>query len=106
MAGVRSRGPGSPDALLRFRVRAKPGARRDHVGGSYGGVRVLIVAVRARAVEGAANDAVVALLASAFGVARRDVTIERGERSREKSIAIAGDVAALHGRLEELLDRE
>lgn len=103
MAGSRSRGSGSPDALLRFRVRAKPGAGRDEVGGCYGESRMLIVAVRARAVEGAANDAVVAVLAGAFGAARRDVAIERGERSREKSIAIAGDVDTLQARLEELL---
>jgi uncharacterized protein YggU (UPF0235/DUF167 family) len=93
----------SSDALLAFRVRAKPGARRDRVGGSYGDSGALIVSVRARAVDGAANDAVVALLASAFGVGRRAVAIQRGDRSRDKWIAIAGDPETLQARLDALL---
>jgi len=43
---------------------------------------MLVVAVRARAVDGAANAAVVAALADAFGVRRSAVAIVRGQMER------------------------
>ncbi|MDT7619676.1 MAG: uncharacterized protein QOF99_577, partial [Pseudonocardiales bacterium] len=44
---------------MRVRVRVRPGARRVEVGGCWDGPRgpALLVAVRARAVEGQANEA-------------------------------------------------
>jgi uncharacterized protein len=71
---------------LRISVRVRPGARRDAVGGSWAAPRgpALVVAVRARAVEGAANAAVVAALAAAFGVRRGDVEIVAGARGRDQ----------------------
>jgi uncharacterized protein YggU (UPF0235/DUF167 family) len=61
------------------------------------------VAVRARAVEGAANAAVVAALAAAFGVRRGDVRIVTGLRGRDKVVAVRGDPAALAARLAGLM---
>jgi len=46
-------------------------------------------------VEGAANAALVPLVAKAFGVAKRDVTLIAGESSRLKRLSIVGDGAAL-----------
>ncbi|MEI9927415.1 MAG: DUF167 family protein [Sphingomonas sp.] len=46
-------------------------------------------------VDGAANAALVALVARQFGVPRRDVTLVAGATARLKRIAIAGDAAAL-----------
>jgi uncharacterized protein len=90
---------------LRLCVRVKPGASRDRVGGRYGDNEpaVLIVAVQARAVEGAANRAVVDLVARAFGLRARDVVLVSGERSRTKVVALSGDRAALRQRWESLL---
>ena len=51
--------------------------------------------VLAPPVEGAANRAVVALIAAAFGVAKRDVALIAGETARVKRLAIAGDPQAL-----------
>ncbi|MGH3508309.1 MAG: DUF167 domain-containing protein [Nocardioidaceae bacterium] len=78
---------------MRLLIRVKPGALRTRVGGAYEGPQgvALVVAVQARAVEGAANQAVVVALAEAFGVRRRDVSIVRGARSRDKVADIAGD---------------
>jgi len=61
------------------------------------------VAVRARAVEGAANAAVVAALAAALGVRRRDVEIVTGARGRDKIVAVRGDPARLSARMVELM---
>ncbi|WP_233160162.1 DUF167 family protein [Pseudonocardia sp. MH-G8] len=87
-------------------MRVRPGARRDAVGGTWAGPRAaaLVVAVRARAVEGAANAAVVAALAAAFGVRRRDVEIVAGTRGRDKVVAVRGDQEEVTARLAEFLD--
>jgi uncharacterized protein len=90
---------------MRIPVRVRPGARRDEVGGSWAAPRgpALVVAVRARAVEGAANAAVVAALAAAFGVRRGDVEIVVGARGRDKVVAVRGDRTELTARLAELM---
>jgi len=48
----------------------------------------LLVYVRERAVEGAANDAVVRVVAAHFGVAPSRVTIRRGHTSKHKTLEI------------------
>ncbi|MBV8152813.1 MAG: DUF167 domain-containing protein [Candidatus Eremiobacteraeota bacterium] len=48
----------------------------------------LVVRVRERAVEGAANDACLRAIARHFGVAVRDVTLVRGTRSRRKVVRV------------------
>lgn len=48
----------------------------------------LVVYVRQRAVEGAANAAVVRLVAEHFGVAPSHVTIRRGHTSKHKTLEI------------------
>jgi len=45
--------------------------------------------------DGAANDAMIRLIAKALGVAPRDVTLENGAASRLKRLHIAGDPARL-----------
>jgi len=48
----------------------------------------IVVYVRQRAIEGAANDAVVRLVAAHFGVAPSRVTIRRGHTSKRKTLEI------------------
>lgn len=91
---------------MKVAVRVRPGARADAVGGRWDGPRgpALLVAVRARAVEGKANAAVVALLAAAFAVRRGDVEILNGHHGRDKIVQVDGDAAALAARLAALLE--
>jgi uncharacterized protein len=65
-----------------------PRARRTE----FSGVRddAVLVRVAAPPVEGAANDAVIGLLAATCRVPRRAVRLVRGESSRQKRIAIDG----------------
>jgi uncharacterized protein (TIGR00251 family) len=51
---------------------------------------VLRLRVTAPAVEGAANAALVALLADELGVGRRDVRIVAGATSRQKLVVVDG----------------
>ncbi len=79
---------------LRLRVRLIPRGGRDRIDGfapGADGERVLKVRVTAPPVDGAANAALVRLLAKALGVAKSAVTIIAGEtsaRRRSRSPAI------------------
>jgi uncharacterized protein (TIGR00251 family) len=74
-------------SAYRFTVRVKPGASREAVGGRWRD-DALIVAVRAKAVDGKANAAVRAALADAFGTRPSRVEIVTGARSRDKVIKL------------------
>lgn len=52
--------------------------------------------------DGAANEALVRLLAKALGVARRDVTLASGATSRLKRLHISGDPAGLAAALQRI----
>lgn len=77
---------------VRFAVRLTPRAAADHVDGVVDGV--LRARVGAPAVEGAANNALIRLIADELGVARRDVRIVAGAQSRQKLVVIDGVDAA------------
>jgi hypothetical protein len=75
-------------ARLVLEIHVQPGARRTEAAGLHGGR--LKVRLAARAIEGAANEALVEFLAAALGAAKRDVTIESGATSRQKRVAVRG----------------
>ncbi|MGH7391872.1 MAG: DUF167 domain-containing protein [Candidatus Rokuibacteriota bacterium] len=72
----------------RVAVRVQPRASRDEVLGWRDGV--LRVRVTAPPVEGAANGAVVALVAGALGVKPSAVRLIRGQTGRHKLVSVAG----------------
>ncbi|HEX9995878.1 MAG TPA: DUF167 domain-containing protein [Abditibacterium sp.] len=49
----------------------------------------LVVAVRAAPSDGAANDAVLAVLSAAFGCPKSHLTLVRGHKNREKTVRVA-----------------
>jgi len=63
----------------------------------------LAVRLTAPPSEGAANEALVALMAKALGVRKRDVTLASGATSRLKRLHIAGDPAKLAATLERII---
>lgn len=73
---------------VRFAVRVQPRASRTSIEGVHGGA--LKVRLNAPPVDGAANDALVALLADALGVPKRAVRIVAGESARSKIVEVAG----------------
>ena len=92
-------------APARLAVRVRPGASRTKVGGRYGegSDATLVVAVAARAVDGAATEAVLAAVAEAIGVRPWQVTLVRGRTSRDKTLEIADPPADLDVRVAALL---
>jgi uncharacterized protein (TIGR00251 family) len=70
----------------RLEIRVTPGAGRDEVKLVDGGVQVRVTAPPA---DGAANEAVIKVLAAALGRPKRDLTLLRGDTARIKLIGIA-----------------
>lgn len=79
-------------------LKTIPNAPRDEIAGWLDGA--LKIKVRAPAIEGRANDALLAFLAAKLGVPRRAVALIRGDKSRHKAVRIDGlDLAAVESRL-------
>jgi uncharacterized protein (TIGR00251 family) len=72
--------------MVMVSVRVHPGASREEIVLLPDGS--LDVRLRARAVEGQANAALVELLADRLRLRRREVEIVVGERSRQKRVRI------------------
>lgn len=72
---------------MRHTVHVKPGSSKGPlvVVGDDGSLTVFL---RERAVEGAANDGLVKVIAEHFGVPRSRVTIARGHTSRTKLVDV------------------
>ena len=91
-----------PPTALRLQIRLQPRAARNRIVGMHG--NALKVQVHAAPVEGAANAALVELLAETFDVPRRAIRILQGTASRSKVVEIdTADPAACRQRLDALL---
>ncbi|MEX0752160.1 MAG: DUF167 family protein [Xanthobacteraceae bacterium] len=91
---------------LAVSLRLTPKGGRDAIEGTEclaDGRAVLKARVRAAASEGAANEALVRLIAKTLDVAPRRVTIAAGATARIKRLTIAGDGIALAAALEKVV---
>lgn len=70
-------------------MHVQPGARRSEVTGVHGDR--LKIRIAAPALDDRANDALVAFVAGALGLPKARVAVVKGERSREKRLAVSGD---------------
>lgn len=69
-------------------LKTIPNAPRDEIAGWLGDA--LKVKVHAPALDGRANDALLAFLADKLGVHHRAVTLVRGDKSRHKVVRVDG----------------
>ena len=67
-------------------IRVIPRARRSEIAGTRG--HSLLMRLAAPPVEGAANAALIALLADRLGVPARTIQIISGEHGRDKRVAV------------------
>jgi uncharacterized protein (TIGR00251 family) len=67
-------------------LHVQPGAKRTEIAGAHG--NALKIRLAAPPIDGKANAALLRFLADAFGVPVRNVTLLRGESSRQKSVRI------------------
>jgi uncharacterized protein (TIGR00251 family) len=79
-------------------LKVIPNAPRNEIAGWLG--PVLKVKVHAPALEGRANDELLDFLAATLGVPRREITLLRGDKSRQKVVKFTSlDEATLRARL-------
>jgi len=79
-----------------LRIRATPNVSKDAIEGlgeDASGQRFLKVRVRAVPEKGKANAAIEKLLATALGLPKSSVSVEKGETQRIKTVRIAGDAS-------------
>lgn len=99
-------------AGIRLRVKVAPKAKRNAIGGwldeppegPIGGGKALKIAVTAAPEGGKANEAVIALLAKEWGVAKSAISVVAGATDRRKILEIRGQPAELMQRLQAWLD--
>jgi uncharacterized protein len=70
-------------------LHVQPGAKRSAAAGLHG--ERLKLRIAAPAVDGRANDALVAFVAERLGVPKARVAVARGERSRDKVVVVSGE---------------
>jgi uncharacterized protein (TIGR00251 family) len=73
-------------AGTRLRLRVVPGAERPGIVGRHGDAWKIRVAAAPE--RGAANDAVVELLAAVLGIRPREITLVSGHSSRDKIVEL------------------
>ena len=91
----------TPDGL-RLAIRLTPRARSDRLVGVVAtaeGGRTIKATVTAPARDGEANEALLQLLAQAWRLPRRDLSISAGATSRNKIVRVAGDPHELLAKL-------
>jgi uncharacterized protein (TIGR00251 family) len=86
------------DGTIVLAIHAQPGAKRTEISGLHGDA--LKVRVAAPALEDRANAALLEFLAESFNVAKRDVTLVSGAKSREKRFEIRGSAVDPEGLVE------
>ena len=74
--------------VVRIGVHVQPRASRSEIVGLHGAA--LKVRLQAPPVDGAANEALVSLLADRLGVPRRSVHVVAGMTSRAKTVELEG----------------
>ena len=75
-------------SMVRVSVHVQPRASRSEIIGQHGAA--LKVRLQAPPVDGAANEALVRLLADSLGVSQRAVRVVAGATSRAKTVEIVG----------------
>jgi uncharacterized protein (TIGR00251 family) len=74
--------------MTTLHVYVVPGAKINKVVGEHGGA--IKIKLRAPAVEGKANSALISFLADELNVSQRAIVLEHGQKSRHKLIRIDG----------------
>lgn len=92
--------------VIQVRLTPKGGADRiEGIRHAADGTVALAARVRAAPEKGAANAALEALLAGRLGVAKREVSLASGQKSRLKTLNVARSAAELRDVLDEM-DKE
>ena len=89
---------------LFLNVHLQPGAKRQQLCGLHGDA--VKIAVRACAVDGKANKALLAFVAGSLALPLHKVRLVAGQTSRRKRLYLAGDTDTLMRRLSSWLEHD
>ena len=89
---------------MRVKIRLTPRGRDNRIDGIAGDA--LKVSVTAPPAENQANEALLRLLAREWRLPQRDLSIASGGKSRNKTVLIAGEPAALLARLTDAIEAQ
>jgi uncharacterized protein len=98
--------PAAPDANgIAIHVRLTPKSSTARIAGAeiFGDMPVLKAHVTAAPEDGKANAALTVLVAGWLGVPKSKVTLASGQKSRLKTVTVAGDPAGLMEKVKRLL---
>ncbi len=89
---------------VRLRIRLTPNASRNEIGGMVETPDGRALAARVTAIPeaGRANEALRKLIAKTLGVAKSNVELIAGAKSRVKTFAVSGDAVVLSKSLQKL----
>lgn len=90
------------ERCLMIDIYVQPGAKVSQIIGKHG--ERLKLKISAPPVDGKANQAVIDFFAQFFDLAKRDVSIESGEKSRNKRVSVIGNVPFFMQQLEGLIN--
>jgi uncharacterized protein len=86
-------------------LHVQPGASKSGWSGAFGDR--LKLRISGKAVDGQANESLIAFLSKFLNVPKSHVSITRGDKSREKTVFVSGDPEQIAAKLNEVLtDRE
>lgn len=77
---------------ITIKVYVQPGAKKSQVAGMHGDT--IKIRIHSPPVEGKANDALILFLSKILGVRKSSLQIEKGDKSRTKTIAVHYDSEA------------
>lgn len=90
------------ETLLIVDVYVQPSAKVSQIIGKHG--ERLKIKISSPPVDGKANQAVIEFFAKLFNLAKRDVNIESGDKSRNKRVSLIGNVTIFIKQIEGLIN--
>jgi uncharacterized protein (TIGR00251 family) len=92
------------DGILLF-IRLTPNARKDEVLGRVEGTDGPLIAAKVHAIpdKGKANKALIALIAKWLGLAKSEISLKSGSKSRLKTLLINGTTDELLAALDQVV---
>jgi uncharacterized protein len=72
--------------MIPLHIKVKPGSSKDEISRDTEGN--LVVKIREKPIDGAANDYLIKFLSKEFGIAKSNIVLEKGQSSRFKKILI------------------
>jgi uncharacterized protein (TIGR00251 family) len=72
--------------MISLNIKVKPGSFKDAI--EFDAEGTLVVKLREKPIDGAANEALIKFLSKEFNVSKNSITLEKGQTSRFKKIQI------------------